>query len=81
MLIDSDILTPKRIIIDFDTQLITIDSCRSITISINSRARSNLIKRTMKASSRIVLSPRFVTSVPVTYADELSQDRNLLFES
>ena len=81
MLINSNILTPKRIIIDFDTQLIIINSYRSITISMNSRARSNSIKRTIKTFSRVVLSPHFVTSVPVAYADELSQDRNLLFKS
>ena len=81
MLIDSNILIFERIIIDFDTQLIIIDSYRSITISINSRARSNSIKRTIKTSSRIVLSPHFVTLVPITYVDELSQDRDLLFES
>ena len=81
MLINSNILISKRIIIDFDTQLIIINSYRSITISINSRARSNLIKRTIKTSSRIVLLPHFVTLISITYADELSQNRDLLFES
>ena len=81
MLIDSNILIFERIIIDFDIQLIIIDSYRSITISMNSRARSNSIKRTIKTSSRIVLSSHFVTLVSVTYVDELSQDRDLLFES
>ena len=81
MLIDSNILILERIIIDFDTQLIIIDSYRSITISINSRARSDSIKRTIKTSSRIVLLSYFVTSVSVTYVNELPQDRDLLFES
>ena len=80
MLINSNILTPKRIIIDFDTQLIIINSYRSITIPINSRARSNSIKRTIKTSSRIVLSPHFVTPISITYVGELSPDRNLLFK-
>ena len=71
ILIDSNILTSKRIMINFDTQLITIDSYRSITISINSRARSNSIKRTIKTSSRIVLLSHFVTLMSILYADEL----------
>ena len=81
MLINSNILTPKRIVINFDTQLIIINSYRSITILMNSRARSNPIKRTIKTSSRVVLSSHFVTPIPVAYAGELPQDRNLLFES
>ena len=47
----------------------------------NSRARSNLVKRIVKTSSRIILLSYFVTLVSIIYADELSQNRNLLFES
>ena len=36
MLIEADILTSKRIIIDFVTQVIKIDNYRSITVSMNS---------------------------------------------
>ena len=81
MLIDSNILISKRIIINFDTQLITIKSYRSITIFINSRARSNSIKRTIKTSSRVVLLPHFVILISIVYVDELSLDRDLLFKS
>ena len=81
MLIGADILTPKRMIIDFATQVIKIDSCRSMTVSMNSRARFEPIKRTVKSSARIVLSPRATVQVPVTYFGKLSEDRDLLFES
>ena len=81
ILINSNILTSKRIIINFDTQLIIIESYQNITILINSRARSNSIKRIIKTSSHIILSPYFVTLVFIIYIDELSLDRNLLFES
>ena len=56
--IESNILTSKRIIINFAIQFIKIDNYRDIRISINSRARSELIKRTMKVFSRLILSSR-----------------------
>ena len=72
ILIDSNILISKRIIINFDIQLITIKSYRNITISINSRTRLDSIKRTIKTSSRIILLFYFVTLMSIIYADELS---------
>ena len=72
MLIDSNILMSKKIIIDFDTQLIIINSYRSITILINSYTRSNSIKRIIKTFSRIILSSYFVTLIFVIYVGELS---------
>ena len=81
ILIDSNILISKRIIINFDIQLIIIKSYRSITISINSRARLDSIKRIIKTSSRIILLSYFVTLISIIYADELSQNRDLLFKS
>ena len=47
----------------------------------NSRIRSNSIKRTIKTSSRIVLLSHFVTLVFIAYVDELPYNRDLLFES
>ena len=81
MLIEADILILERMIIDFATQAIRIDSCRSIIVSINSRARFEPIKRTVKFSSRMILSSRATRQVPVAYSDKLSENRDLLFES
>ena len=39
--------------------------------NINSRARSNLVKRIVKISSRIILLFYFVILVSIVYADEL----------
>ena len=60
MFIEADILISKRIIIDFVIQVIKINSCRNITISMNSRARFELIKRTIKLLTRIVLLSRVI---------------------
>ena len=81
MLIEVDILTSKQIIIDFVIQIISIDSCRGIIVSINSRARLEFIKRVVKSSTRIILSSHSIILVFIVYVDELSTNRDLLFES
>ena len=58
MLINANILIFERMIIDFATQFIIIDSCRDIIVPINSRARSKPIKRVIKSLARIVLLAR-----------------------
>ena len=80
ILIGSNILTPKRIVINFITQSIKIDSYRNIIISMNSRAYSKSIKRVIKFLSRIILLLHTTTQISVTYFDKLSKNRDLLFE-
>ena len=60
ILIKANILILERIIIDFITQSIKIDSYRNIIILIDSRARSKSIKRTIKLLSRITLLSRTI---------------------
>ena len=50
-------------------------------VSMNFRARSKPIKRTIKSSTRIILLSRITIFVLVIYVDELSTDRDLLFKS
>ena len=81
MLIEADILTSKRIIIDFVIQFIKIGSCRDIVVSMDSRARFEFVKRTIKSLSKIILPSRITISISITYADDkLSDNRDLLFE-
>lgn len=80
MLIGSNILTSKRILINFAIQIIKIDSCRDITVSIDFRARLKSIKRTIKSSSRIILLSRTTISVSIAYIEELSTNRDFLFK-
>ena len=80
MLIGADNLTPERMMIDFATQTITIDSCRSMAVPMNSRARSEPTKRIIKSSSRVVLPPRSTQTIQIAFAGELLSDRDLLFE-
>ena len=80
MFIEADILTSKRINIDFAIQTIKIDSCRSITIFIDSRTRSKSIKRTVKSSKRTILLSRITIQISVVYSGKLSEDRDILFK-
>ena len=50
-------------------------------VSINSQARFELIKRTIKLLTRIVLSSRVTVQILVIYFNKLLEDRDLLFES
>ena len=81
MLIGADILTPERMTIDFATQSIKIGSCRDIVVPMDSRARSEPVKRTVKSLSKTILPPRTTMPISVTYAGgKLPDDRDLLFE-
>lgn len=80
ILIGADILTPERMIIDFATQSIKIGSCRGMTVPMDSRARSEPVKRTVKSAARTTLAPRTTAQVPVAYSGKLPEDRDLLFE-
>ena len=82
MLIGADILTSKRIIINFVIQFIKIGSCRDIVVSMNSRVRFEPVKRTVKSLSKIILLSRITMLVSIIYVDDkLLEDRDLLFES
>lgn len=78
--IEVNILTPKRIIIDFATQSIKISNYRSIIIPINSHAYSKPIKRAVKSFSKIILPPHITTLILIIYAGTLLEDKDLLFE-
>ena len=80
MLIGADILTPERMVLDFATQSIRIGSCRDIVVPMDSRARSEPIKRAVRSASRLILPPRTTQQVTVTYAGGLPADRDLMFE-
>ena len=46
----------------------------------DSRARAEPVKRNVKLTERVVLSPRLTKQVTVAYVGELPADRDLLFE-
>ena len=79
--IETNILISERMIIDFVIQFIKIDNCRDIIVFMDSRARSEFIKRTMKLSTRIMLPSRITVSMSIIYSGELLINRDLFFES
>ena len=80
ILIGADILTPERMIINFAIQNIRISSCRDIVVSMDSRARSEPVKRTVKSALRVILPLYSTQQVIVAYTGELLADLDLLFE-
>ena len=81
MFIETNIFISKRMIIDFVIQFIKINNCRNMIIFMNSRARFELIKKTIKLSTRIILLSHVTTSIAIIYFDKLLKDRDLFFES
>ena len=78
--IEANIFILKRIIIDFATQFIKINNYQNIIISINSRARSEFIKRIMKLFNKMILLFYITILILIIYAKMLLNNRDLLFE-
>ena len=80
MLIEANIFTSKRIIIDFVTQFIKINNYREMIVFINSRAHFEFVKRIVKSIFRMILSFRIITFIIIVYVNDLLTNRDLLFE-
>ena len=79
--IEINIFISKRIIINFITQFIKINNYRNIIIFINSHIRFEFIKRAVKSFNKIILLFYIIISISITYAEMLSEDKDLFFES
>lgn len=84
MLIDIDILVSERMILNMNLITLFIKSCKNLTIIINVMIRKNSnSKRTVRVKDRISISSHSQTniSILVRQQDQLSNDRDLIFES
>ena len=81
MLLNTDIMSPEKMNLDFGSQQMTIGSCESLSIpfSLHARKQPNF-KRTVRFKDSIVLSPGVTTNVPVNYHGEISENREFFFE-
>ena len=79
--VETNIFILKQIIIDFVNQSIFINSCRNLIVFMNSRTRSEFIKRTIKTLSRIIVPSRITIQIPITYFGKLFKNRDIFFES
>ena len=80
ILIEVNILTSKRIIINFTTQFIKIDNYRNIIIFINSYTRFEFIKRAIKSFNKIILLSYIIILILIIYVKILLKNKNLFFE-
>ena len=79
-LIKINIFILERIIINFITQFNEIDNYRNIIISINSRTRFELIKRTIKSFNKIFLLLYIIILILIIYVKTLLKNKDLFFE-
>ena len=82
MLVGTDVLNPKRMMLDFEAQTVTISNCQKLKFPIRSISKPHSkIKRTAKAKQTTTLTPQSITEVPISYAGTvLPEDRDFLFE-
>ena len=83
-LIGVNILKPERIVIDFDTDLMTIKSCRDIQVPFGCVSKQATKQATVFSKKRIIVPPHSRMAVPVVGAKhrplQLPKDRDFLFE-
>ena len=80
MFIEANIFTSERMIIDFVTQFIKINSYREIIVFINSHARFELVKRIVKLIFHMILFFRVIMLITIVYAGKLSTNKDLFFK-
>ena len=80
MLIEANIFTLKKMIIDFVIRFIKINNYREIIIFINFYTRFEFVKRIVKLIFYIVLFSRIIISIIIIYINVLSTNRILLFK-
>ena len=80
MLIEANIFTLKKMIIDFVIRFIKINNYREIIIFINFYTRFEFVKRIVKLIFYIILFSRIIISIIIIYINVLSTNRILLFK-
>ena len=82
LLIDNDVLIAQRVKIDLISQSVQLNNCQNLVASIDTITRKNSnLKRIIRAKQIINVFVNFIVKMFITYHDNLSNDRNFLFES
>ena len=79
--IDVDVLTSQRMSLNFERYIFTIDNCENIKIIIDSinRVKSH-VKRIVRIRKTFIVQFDELTYMSMTHRDNLSNDKNFLFE-
>jgi len=81
-LIESDILGPEQIIVDYKREILYVDSCREMRVSIKITPIKNKIKRVVRVFGTTVIPTRASAIILVRLrGKELLKNRDLMFTS
>ena len=79
---DNDVLIAQRIKLNMKNQTIQLSNCQNLLIFINTITRKNsCFKRVVRNKNKIIIFVDVIINVFVDYYDNLSNDRDFLFES
>ena len=80
--IDNDALIVQQVKLNLAQQTVQLDSCQNFVALINVLTRQEIeVKRIIRVKSTVIVSVKITINVSVSYNDDLSADRDFLFES
>ncbi len=82
MLIKLDILSSKEIVINYKRELLYINNCQGIQVSIKVTLVKNKVKKAIKSSNKTIIFAQSTTIISIRLREKkLFKNRNLLFIS
>ena len=82
ILIDNDILTTQQVKLNLAQQIVQLNSCQNLVAFINVLIRQEAeVKRIIRVKNIVIISIKITINVSMSYNDDLSTDRDFLFES
>ena len=82
LFINNDVFIAQRVKINLITQSVQMNNCQSLVVSIDTIIKKKFdLKRTIRASQVVNVSINFIVMIFINYHDNLSNNKNVLFES
>ena len=82
LFIDNDLFIAQRVKIDLITQSVQMNNCQNLVVLIDTITKKNFdLKRTIRANQIVSVSTNFIVMIFINYHDNLSNDKDFLFES
>ena len=82
LLFDNNVFIAQRVKINLITQIVQLSNCQNLVASIDTITRKNSnLKRIIRVKQIINVFVNFIVMMLVNYYDNLSNNKNFLFES
>ena len=82
ILIDNDVFTTQQVKLNLAQQTVQLNNCQNLVALINVLTRQEIeVKRIIRVKNIVIKSVKITINVSMSYNDDLSIDRDFLFES